>query len=128
MNTITTKLVSDKMKHELRTKNHVVYADVSADLGGDDSAPSPHDLLAMSLAACTSMTIKVYAKRKEWPVKDLEVVVDIVKEPTKTTLIRQIKLSDSLTDEQKNKLLDIANHCPIHKVLQGQIEISTKLF
>lgn len=127
MNKVTAKYASGKMKHELKAGKNIVFADVDTATGGEDSAPSPHELLAMSLAACTSLTMRMYGQRKSWDLADSEVTVDIEKTPGTEIFKRTIKFAAGLDEEQKKKLLDIANHCPIHKALTGKIEIQTEM-
>jgi putative redox protein len=127
MNTIFAKFFSGKMKHELRAGKHVIYSDVDEAGGGENLAPSPHDLLMMSLASCTAMTVRMYAFRKNWALKDVEVKIDLLKTESTTTFKRQIKFLGVLDDIQRERLLEIANRCPIHKVLTGKIEINTEL-
>lgn len=127
MNTTTAHYFSGKMRHELKTDKHTIYTDVSVEAGGEDSGPSPHDLLSMSLASCTAMTVKLYADKKQWPLENMNVVVDVEKGSEGTIFNRQVSFFGKLDETQKARLLEIANHCPIHKVLSGKIEIKTIL-
>jgi putative redox protein len=85
------------------------------------------ELLASSLAACTSITLRMYADRKEWDLDSIGVTVDIERNNDLSTFKRTIDLKGNLTEEQTHKLLDIANHCPIHKILNSSISIHTTL-
>ena len=122
---VTAQFDSGKMKHVLQTGVHKVYSDVSLSEGGEDQGPSPHDLIAMSLASCTGMTLKLYSQKKGWPLENTIVTIEIVKTAEKTVFNRQLEFIGSLDESQKKRLIDIANHCPIHKVLSGKIEIVT---
>jgi putative redox protein len=95
-----------------------------------NEGPDPHELLLSALGACTAMTIGLYAKRKGWGIDETHVVLDITSEggmPHTTRIDRQIELLGTLDQEQRLRLLDVANACPIHRVLSGQIEIDTRL-
>jgi putative redox protein len=127
MNTAQTKFLNGKLKNEIIVGIHHLISDVSLSDGGEDSGPSPHDLLAASLAACTGLTIRMYSQRKNFPLTDAIVKVEITKTPEKTLFSRTIELKGNLDQAQKERIIDIAGHCPIHKVLSGKIEIETKL-
>jgi putative redox protein len=106
---------------------HVWLADEPASIGGGDRAPTPVSLLLSSLGACTSITLKMYAQRKGWPLTDVHVTLTLDKPATGTLIDRKIVLVGDLTDEQRERLLQIANACPVHKILTGQISINTGL-
>lgn len=95
--------------------------------GGQGLGPAPMDLLASSLAACTCITLRMYADRKQWHTGAIEVEVSMEKElhVEATRLERKITFAGNLSDEKKEKLLDIANHCPVHKLLTKTILINT---
>jgi len=110
---------------------HVWNADLLAASGGAESAPDPHALLDSALAACTLLTLEVYLKRKQLTVRSLRVSVE--HEETSTPegvhyrLKRQLHIDGDIGDEDRAKLLAIAQKCPIHRVLTGDIEIETAL-
>lgn len=119
-------------KQQIKTKSHSFVADVPKDEGGTEEGPSPHELMLGALGACTSMTVKMYAERKGWSVK--EVVVKLTEEKipdpengsrTIPKIVRDVKISGELTDEQVDALKTIADKCPIHKLLSGQTQIET---
>ncbi|QWD59937.1 OsmC family protein [Polynucleobacter sp. MWH-UH35A] len=95
--------------------------------GGSGTGPSPHEYLGAALAACTSMTLKMYAGRKEMKLENAVVTVDIERANDVETFSREIQLLGNLSVEEKERLLEIANKCPIHKALSGQIQIKTQL-
>lgn len=102
-------------------------SDAEVSKGGSDTGPSPHEYLGAALAACTSMTLKMYAGRKEMKLDNAIVTVDIERHDDVETFSREIKLEGNLSTEEKERLLEIAHKCPIHKALAGQIQIKTQL-
>jgi len=106
---------------------HTWVADEPASLGGGDRGPTPFSLLLSSLGACTSITLKMYAGRKDWPLEGVRVALTMETGASGTTIDRQIALEGPLTDEQRERLLQIANACPVHKVLTGSVTIRSGL-
>ncbi|GGM16227.1 OsmC family protein [Pseudomonas asuensis] len=94
------------------------------------TGPDPHELLLSSLGACTAITLGLYAKRKGWSIEEAHVVLTIVSEggaPHTTRIERDIELLGALDHEQRLRLLEVANACPIHKLLHGTVDIETRL-
>jgi putative redox protein len=116
-------------KHVIKVREHQLLADEPADLGGDDAAPSPQELLAASLASCTAVTMEMYAQRKGWDVGDLEVQVDYAPAergcPTRFELI--LRMPAGLTDEQVERLSVIAAKCPVHRTLDGEVMFDERI-
>lgn len=102
-------------------------SDAEVAKGGSGTGPSPHEYLGAALAACTSMTLKMYARRKEMNLENVIVTVDITRADDVETFSREIQLQGNLSADEKERLLEIANKCPIHKALAGQIQIKTQL-
>ena len=102
-------------------------ADVEVSSGGSGTGPSPHEYLAAALATCTSMTLKMYSERKAWNLENAIVTVNAQRVNDVEMLTRDIQLLGNLDGEQKGRLLEIANKCPIHKVLVGEVQIKTQL-
>lgn len=107
-------------------RGHTLISDVAPALGGTDLGFNPHELLEASLASCTSITIEMYARRKNWPLTNVKVVVSIVKEGTESLIKREIEFLGELSNDQKGRLLGIADKCPLHKLLTSSINIETK--
>jgi putative redox protein len=95
--------------------------------GGEGTGPTPHEYLAASLAACTSMTLKMYAGRKAMNLDNAIVTVDIERMDDVEKFSRDIQFIGKLSDEEKVRLMEIADKCPIHKALAGTIQIKTQL-
>jgi putative redox protein len=112
-----------KLRHEVTIGSHQLIADEPAENGGDDSGPSPQELLAASLASCTAITIELYADRKGWDVG--EVVVDVDYEPAQrgspTKFTMRLRLPKELPEEQSERLMQIAAKCPVHRTLEGEV-------
>lgn len=116
-----------KLAQTIETDPHTLLTDVSIAEGGDGLAPDPHALLDSALGACTALTVKLYAARKGWPLENADVEITHEESPGHYRLQRRITLRGALTDEQRERLLEIANKCPIHRVLTGEINIDTAL-
>ncbi len=105
---------------------HTVVFDEPAEKGGDNNGPSPTDMLAASLAACTAITMEMYADRKEWPLDDVEVSVETEKgsaaDPRSFTVT--LRLPKELSSEQVDRLRVIAGKCPVHKALRDEGDVS----
>ena len=129
MNIVHASLGTNKYKTTLRTSRNSIIADEPLSLGGSDLGFSPTQLLCSSLAACTSITLRMYANHKNWNVVDIFVTVEFDKnnETGISTFTRKIEIKGAITDEQKQRLLDVANKCPVHKILSNPIQINTTI-
>jgi putative redox protein len=127
---VTATIHQEQYQTLLDTPSGIFIADEHIEVGGTQKGMNPHELLLGSLASCTAITLRMYANRKEWPLDSVQVNVNITVEAdaTKGTIIeRSIQLNGNLSSEQKERLLYIANRCPIHKILSGTLQIQTHL-
>ncbi|QWD90573.1 OsmC family protein [Polynucleobacter sp. MWH-Braz-FAM2G] len=115
------------LQQKLTTGDLHFLSDAEVSKGGSGTGPSPHEYLGAALAACTSMTLKMYAGRKGMELENAIVTVDIERANDIEMFARDIQLLGNLSSEEKDRLLEIANKCPIHKALAGQIQIKTQL-
>ncbi len=114
---------------KLSMRGHLLVADEPLDNGGKDAGPTPTELVLSGLAACTASTLRMYIDRKGWEVERIDLELSISIEKTETGQIsridRVIHITGNITDEQKARLLEIADKCPVHKLLINPIEIKT---
>jgi putative redox protein len=114
---------SGSLRQAVRIRDHQLTIDEPTDKGGSDQGPSPQEILAASLAACTAITMEMYAKRKGWDVGDVEVACDYTPAergcPTRFNLV--MRFPDTLGDEQVERLRVIAAKCPVHRTLEGEV-------
>ncbi|HMQ50432.1 MAG TPA: alpha/beta fold hydrolase [Saprospiraceae bacterium] len=130
-------LVEDHFTTFIQTQHHSIVADEPESVGGDNFGPSPYDLLSASLAACTAMTLKLYAQRKKWPLEEVYVYITHAKKhmedmnaaaPTYLDhMTKKLHLIGDLSDEQKARLLEIAAKCPVHKTLSSEVIFESSL-
>ncbi len=110
-------------KHTVQVREHQLTVDEPPELGGNDAGPDPQELLAVSLASCTAITMEMYAARKGWDVGRVEVEVQYSPAergcPTRFELV--MRLPEDLPEEQAERLRVIAAKCPVHRVLDGEV-------
>jgi putative redox protein len=127
MRKVTSQFGDGSLQQKLTVGDLHFLADAGLENGGDGAGPNPHEFLGAALAACTSMTLKMYAGRKSMNLENAIVTVDIERIDEVEKFSRDIQLIGNLSVEEKERLLEIANKCPIHKALTGQIQIKTQL-
>ena len=126
---ITASIGKELYKTEIKSATNTIIADEPTDIGGEGLGFSPKELLTSALAACTLITLRMYANKKGWNLTDakVEITFEWDEEKSKSVINRKIALFGSLDDTQRDRLLKVANGCPIHKILSNPIEIETLL-
>jgi len=119
-----------KYTNDVRSSRHHLYADEPVRLGGADLGPTPYEFLCAALGACTSITMRMYADRKKWPIKDIKVDVTHKKQTdedgvTTDLFQRVILITCDLKQAQRDRLIEIANKCPVHRTLEGGSHVVT---
>jgi putative redox protein len=116
-------------KHTVQVREHQLTVDEPPELGGNDAGPDPQELLAVSLASCTAITMEMYAARKGWDIGRVEVEVQYSPAergcPTRFELV--MRLPEDLPEEQAERLRVIAAKCPVHRVLDGEVMFQERL-
>lgn len=124
---------------EIMAGIHQFVADEPDQIGGNDFGPDPYELLSSSLAACTAMTLRMYAQRKKWDLQEVTVHIDHAKQHVEDCqtcenanskidrFVKQITLEGDLTDEQRQRLKEIADRCPVHRTLHSEVRIDSEL-
>jgi len=138
MNTVSVRGGAEGFAQAIEVGRHRLTADEPAPAGGD-AGPSPYDYLLVALGSCTSMTIALYARRKQWPLTGVVVRLEHsrvhaadcaeceTREGKLDRIDSEITLEGPLSDEQRTRLLEIAERCPVHRTLTSEISIRTRL-
>lgn len=127
---VTANIGKERYHTEVVAGKHTIFTDEPGSLGGGDKAMNPFELLAASLATCTAATLRMYMDRKKWAADKIKVQVKMNynKDESFTNFDRGISFPGAdLSEEQVEELYNIANRCPVHKVLEGQVGITTLL-
>lgn len=128
--TAITELDRSNYKTKVYSDGHFIYSDEPEELGGTNEGMPPGALLLASLGSCTAITIRMYADRKGLNLEFIRIELAICKEKdmnAATVITRKIELTGELTGEQHDRLMQIADKCPIHKILSNPIKIETRL-
>ena len=136
MLTVTVRSLSG-YQQEIIAGDHVVFADEPVDVGGDDTGPNPYELLLGALGSCTAITLQMYAARKQWPLERLEIELTHSKDHARDCadcpeskvrldrITRRIRLVGDLDAAQRQRLMEIAQRCPVHQTLtEGRVEVA----
>ncbi|MBF8148691.1 alpha/beta fold hydrolase [Winogradskyella sp. F6397] len=132
-------IVEDNFTTSIQTKNHTLIADEPASVGGSDFGPSPYEYLNAALAACTVMTLKMYAERKKWDLKEVFVYISHSRKHSDDLnlgleqpkyldhISKKLKFVGDLTAEQKQRLKEISSRCPVHKTIASEVIFQTEI-
>ncbi len=107
--------------------HHRLAADEGPELGGKDSGPAPYDLLVASLGACTVITLRMYAERKQWPVEAVHADIHFVRDGDNQRIDRVVRIEGKVDEEQKKRMAEIAERTPVTLTLKRGLEIHTTL-
>lgn len=137
---VAVRLGAEGFTTEVMVRHHALLADEPEKIGGNDYGPGPYELVAAGLGACTAMTIQMYARRKDWVVEEVQVHIDHRKDYASDMAAaveegggkidhfeRTVYLRGALTDEQRGRLLEIADRCPVHRTLHEAVVVRTVL-
>ena len=125
----------EKMQHEATSRGHSIVLDEPHDKGGDDAGMTPYEVLLSALGGCIAITVRLYAQRKGWKLHDVRVTLSHDKvhaddcadcetrEGKLDVIRRKVEFVGDLTTEQRDRLLEIAERCPVHRTLTGTLEI-----
>lgn len=123
----TASIQNQQYQVSLTNQRHQWMADEPPHLQGTDTGPTPDELLESALASCTAITLRMYANRKAWPLRTIEVTVALERTTANTHFRRIIHWEGELDAEQQQRLLQIAKSCPVSKTLSGAIQMETEL-
>lgn len=136
---VVVRIDKEQYTTQVKARNHVILADEPKRYNGNDLGMSPYELLLSSLGTCTAMTLRMYADRKNWDLEEVTVHLSHSKVHAEDCsecnnasnkidhLTREIEIEGNLKEEQRNRLLEIADKCPVHKTLENKIEVTTLL-
>jgi putative redox protein len=129
-NLMTSVRVSSNASHlgqDIAIRQFHLLADEPLDLGGNDTAPTPFEFVVAGLGACKAITVKMYAARKGWTLTYVSVDCTLEKVENSQVIQANLQLMGTLTDEQRQRLLEIADRCPVHKLLMSEMQVHTVL-
>ena len=119
----------ERLRHDIKIRQHTLVSDEPEEAGGDDAGPSPQELLAAALASCTAITMEMYAQRKGWNVDGMEVDCRYSPaergSPTRFELV--MRMPAHLSEEQVERLQVIAAKCPVHRTLEGEVAFDERV-
>jgi putative redox protein len=117
----------EALAYTIQINAHRLISDVKSSSGGTDKGPDPHELIEAALGACTSITVQMYANHKGWNLKACDATVKFIQENSEGIVMeRSLTLEGDLDESQKERLLQIAEKCPIHQLLTRGVKIDTK--
>jgi putative redox protein len=124
---VHTEITETQYQTQVTNGKHTIIADEPPAVGGSDTGLSPFELLLSSLGSCTAITLRMYANRKQWKISKIDVDLELFKVEGGTLINRSLRFEGELTDEQKKRMEQIADLCPVHKMLVGNMMIETTI-
>jgi putative redox protein len=124
---ITLSLGPDDFPTVITSRTHTMRSDEPAEDGGSDTGPEPFELLLASLGACTAITLRMYARRKGWALDGVQLEAGFDPNEGRRLIRMTLSCAGSLTPDQRGRLLQIANACPVHKALTTGVMVDTRL-
>jgi putative redox protein len=136
---VTVKFGPLRYAQNISVGPHVFQSDEPTDVGGNDAGPEAHELLMAALGACANITVQMYAERKQWPLQGVQAAVSYArvraenpadsdaKDGMLGLIDVEIALAGDLSEEQQRRLLEIANKCPVHRLLVSGVQVNTRL-
>jgi putative redox protein len=127
MTSVRVSANSSRLGQDVAIRQFHLTADEPSDLGGDDAGPTPSEFVLTGLGACKAITVRMYAERKGWKLEHVSIDLNLQKEGDRHLIHAHLNLEGALTDEQRQRLREIADRCPVHKLLTSDIDIQTVL-
>jgi len=128
MISVVASIQKENYETQIVSGEKTVIADEPIDMGGKNLGFTPSELLASSLASCTAITLRMYADRKKWELDEAMINVDFENQPRiAANMVMNIRLFGNLDEKQRERLVEIAHKCPVHKLLEKSISIDVNL-
>lgn len=127
MREVVVQSAEGKFAQDITVGAHRIRADEGLSAGGSDSGVEPHELLLAALGACTSMTLRMYAERKGWVVRQVKVDLTGRAADGRYAIERRLTIDGDLDADQRQRLVEIASKCPVHRTLTGEVVVNTAL-
>jgi len=136
---VTVKSGRLKYAQDISVGPHQFLSDETPETGGNDTGPNAHELLLAALGACASTTVQMYAQRKQWPLQEVQAAVSYARVPAENPadsdakdgmvdrIVMEISFAGDLSEQQQRRILEIANKCPVHRMLVSQVQVDTRL-
>ncbi|MDA0668262.1 MAG: OsmC family protein [Planctomycetota bacterium] len=125
--TVEVRGKSDGFLQNIAIRDFALIGDEPTEVGGTNLGPTPYEYLLAALGTCTSMTLSMYARKKNWPLENVRVELSHKKIDKVDVFHRVVHVEGDLSQEQRERLLEIANRCPVHQTLENDIEITSVL-